>query len=406
MAARRVALLFAILLLHQTVSSLAGKSYYEILQVPKGASEEQIKRAYRKLALKYHPDKNPNNEEAGRRFAEINDAYEVLTDRKKRKADDWHGEEDLAKYMGRAMKVDVEYVFSNGGSPKQEEEQILKGDDVTVELEASLEDLYMGGSLKIWREKNVIKPAPGVRRCRCRNVVRKREVAPGVILNLSHQECDTCPNVKYVREGAFINVDIEKGMQDGQEILFYEDGEPKIDGVPGDLKVATFLFSTYYVKERSAWHQLFLTNSIDEQIKIRTARHERYRRDGNDLHTTVEISLAEALGGFEKKVTHLDNHEVEIGTKEITRPEEVRKFQGEGMPLYRSNEKGDLYVVFEVVFPEDLADDQKTELNSIFTGTPSISALGLVAKSKGRQRSMAGVMFLLALLLRFIGSQR
>jgi hypothetical protein len=148
---------------------------------------------------------------------------------------------------------------------------------------------------------------------------------------------------------------------------------------------------------------------------------------------------AEALGGFEKKVTHLDNHEVEIGTKvtrqlswvfvrckklpslcenenaqyitikilqEITRPEEVRKFQGEGMPLYRSNEKGDLYVVFEVVFPEDLADDQKTELNSIFTGTPSISALGLVAKSKGRQRSMAGVMFLLALLLRFIGSQR
>ncbi|KAL5654338.1 hypothetical protein ACJX0J_033657, partial [Zea mays] len=262
------------------------KSYYEILQVPKGASEEQIKRAYRKLALKYHPDKNPNNEEAGRRFAEINDAYEVLTDRKKRKADDWHGEEDLAKYMGRAMKVDVEYVFSNGGSPKQEEEQILKGDDVTVELEASLEDLYMGGSLKIWREKNVIKPAPGVRRCRCRNVVRKREVAPGVILNLSHQECDTCPNVKYVREGAFINVDIEKGMQDGQEILFYEDGEPKIDGVPGDLK-----------------------------IKIRTARHERYRRDGNDLHTTVEISLAEALGGFEKKVTHLDNHEVEIGTK-------------------------------------------------------------------------------------------
>ncbi|PWZ09557.1 DnaJ protein ERDJ3B [Zea mays] len=367
MAARRVALLFAILLLHQTVSSLAGKSYYEILQVPKGASEEQIKRAYRKLALKYHPDKNPNNEEAGRRFAEINDAYEVLTDRKKRKADDWHGEEDLAKYMGRAMKVDVEYVFSNGGSPKQEEEQILKGDDVTVELEASLEDLYMGGSLK---------------------------------------ECDTCPNVKYVREGAFINVDIEKGMQDGQEILFYEDGEPKIDGVPGDLKVATFLFSTYYVKERSAWHQLFLTNSIDEQIKIRTARHERYRRDGNDLHTTVEISLAEALGGFEKKVTHLDNHEVEIGTKEITRPEEVRKFQGEGMPLYRSNEKGDLYVVFEVVFPEDLADDQKTELNSIFTGTPSISALGLVAKSKGRQRSMAGVMFLLALLLRFIGSQR
>ncbi|XP_066314310.1 dnaJ protein ERDJ3B-like [Miscanthus floridulus] len=300
MAARRAALLVAVLLLHQAVSSLAGKSYYEILQVSNGASEEQIKRAYRKLALKYHPDKNPNNEESGRRFTEINNAYEVLTDQEKRKAYDWYGEEGLEQFQGRhndgdgGHAMNIEHVFSDffgGGGMEEEEERTLKGDDVIVELDASLEDLYMGGSLKIWREKNVIKPAPGNRRCKCRNEIRQREIAPGVFYQIRDQVCDTCPNVKYIREGDFISVDIEKGMQDGQEILFYEDGEPKIDGEPGDLK-----------------------------FKIRTAWHERFRREGNDLHTTVEISVSEALVGFEKNVKHLDNHAVEIGTMVITKP--------------------------------------------------------------------------------------
>ncbi|CAA2963866.1 dnaJ ERDJ3B-like [Olea europaea subsp. europaea] len=85
----------------------------------------------------------------------------------------------------------------------EEEEKIVKSDDVIVELDATLEDLYMGGSLKV---------------------------------------CEQCPNVKYEREGYFITMDIEKGMQDGQEVIFYEDGEPKIDGEGGDLKVSYLAF--------------------------------------------------------------------------------------------------------------------------------------------------------------------
>uniref|UniRef100_A0A452Y244 J domain-containing protein n=1 Tax=Aegilops tauschii subsp. strangulata TaxID=200361 RepID=A0A452Y244_AEGTS len=76
------------------------KSFYDVLQVPKGASEDQIKRSYRKLALKYHPDKNPDNEEATKRFAEINNAYEVLTDQEKRKIYDRYGEEGLKQFQG------------------------------------------------------------------------------------------------------------------------------------------------------------------------------------------------------------------------------------------------------------------------------------------------------------------
>ncbi|RLM98494.1 dnaJ protein ERDJ3B-like [Panicum miliaceum] len=313
--AARVAAAFLVLL--HLVAAIAGKSYYDVLQVPKGASEDQIKRSYRKLALKYHPDKNPDNEEANKRFAEINNAYEVLTDQEKRKIYDSYGEEGLKQFQGRGGGgggMNIQDIFSNffggGGGMEEAEEQILKGDEVVVELEASLEDLYMGGSLKVWREKNVIKPAPGKRKCNCRNEVYHRQIGPGMYQQMTEQVCDQCPNVKFVREGEFLTVDIEKGMQDGQEVLFFEEGEPKIDGEPGDLKL-------------------------------------------------------QSLVGFEKTVKHLDNHLVEIGTKGITKPKEIRKFKGEGMPLYQSNKKGDLHVTFEVVFPKTLTDDQKAKLKDV-----------------------------------------
>ncbi|KAH7678640.1 Dnaj-like subfamily b member 11 protein [Dioscorea alata] len=339
-------LLLLVFLLSYALTALCAKSYYDVLQVSKSASEDQIKRAYRKLALKYHPDKNPGNEEANKRFAEINNAYEVLSDREKRSIYDRYGEEGLKQHAasggGRGGGMNIQDIFNNffggGGGAEEEEEKIPKGDDVIVELHASLEDLYMGGSLKVWREKNVIKPAPGKRRCNCRNEVYHRQIAPGMFQQMTEQVCEQCPNVKYEREGDFITVDIEKGMQDGQEVVFHEDGEPIIDGEPGDLK-----------------------------FRIHTAPHDRFRREGNDLHMTVTISLVQALVGFEKTVTHLDEHLVEIGTKGITKPKEVKKFKGEGMPLHFSNKKGDLYVTYEVLFPKSLTEDQKTKIKEILS---------------------------------------
>ncbi|KAL2535252.1 DnaJ protein ERDJ3B [Forsythia ovata] len=341
MAHRRSTLLiFCILSCY--VINIAAKSYYEILQVPKGASDEQIKRAYRKLALKYHPDKNQGNEEANKRFAEINNAYEVLSDGEKRSIYDRYGEEGLKQHAasggGRGGGMNIQDIFSSffGGGPTEEEEKIVKGDDVVVELDATLEDLYMGGSLKVWRDKNVIKSAPGKRQCNCRNEVYHRQIGPGMFQQMTEQVCEQCPNVKYEREGYFITVDIEKGMQDGQEVVFYEDGEPKIDGEGGDLK-----------------------------FRIRTAPHDLFTREGNDLRTTVTITLVQALVGFEKTIKHLDEHLVDISSKGITKPKEVRKFKGEGMPLHFSNKKGDLYVTFEVLFPTSLTEDQKTKIKEI-----------------------------------------
>ncbi|CAK9310155.1 unnamed protein product [Citrullus colocynthis] len=344
MAHGRTKLLFVVCALCYVLSAIAGKSYYDILQVPKGASDEQIKRAYRKLALKYHPDKNQGNEEANKRFAEINNAYEVLSDGEKRNIYDRYGEEGLKQHAasggrGGGMGMNIQDIFSQffgGGGGMEEEEKIPKGDDVVVELDASLEDLYMGGSLKVWREKNIIKPAPGKRRCNCRNEVYHKQIGPGMFQQMTEQVCEQCPNVKFEREGYFVTVDIEKGMQDGQEVTFYEDGEPMIDGEAGDLR-----------------------------FRIHTAPHDVFRREGNDLHTTITITLVQALVGFEKSLKHLDEHLVEIGTKGITKPKEVRKFKGEGMPLHFSTKKGDLYVTYEVLFPTSLTEDQKTSIQKI-----------------------------------------
>ncbi|KAH0461526.1 hypothetical protein IEQ34_009101 [Dendrobium chrysotoxum] len=343
MARYRAGLLLVAVMLSLVLASFGAKSYYEVLQVPKGASDEQIKRAYRKLALKYHPDKNQGNEEANKRFAEINNAYEVLTDSEKRGIYDRYGEEGLRQHAaggGRGPGMNIQDIFSSffGGSTREEEERIPRGDDVIVELDASLEDLYMGGSLKVWREKNVLKSAPGKRRCNCRNEQRHIQIAPGMYQQISEQVCEECPNVKYEREGYFITVDIEKGMKDGQEVTFYEDGEPIIDGENGDLK-----------------------------FRIRTAAHDRFRREVSDLYTTVTISLLEALVGFEKTMKHLDAHLVDIGMNGITKPKEIRKFKGEGMPVHMSSKKGDLYVTFEVSFPRSLTEDQKTKIKQIFS---------------------------------------
>ncbi|KAH7365566.1 hypothetical protein KP509_18G035300 [Ceratopteris richardii] len=325
-------------------NACAGKSYYDILQVPKTASEDQIKKAFRKLALKYHPDKNAGNQEATKRFAEINNAYEVLIDREKRNIYDQYGEEGLKQSNaggsgGGGFAQDIFRQFFGGGMGFEEEEESRtpRGDDVSVEIFASLEDVYSGSTMKIWREKNVLKPAPGKRDCNCKNEVFHKQIGPGMFQQFTKQVCDKCSNVKFEREGYHLTLDVEKGIPDGHEVVFYEDGEPIIDGDPGDLK-----------------------------FKIFSVKHDRFRREGNDLHTTVMISLLDALVGFEKDIPHLDGHKVSIGTKGITKPKSMRRFPGEGMPIFESSKKGDLIVTFEVKFPESLSESQKAAIIEVF----------------------------------------
>jgi len=324
-----------------------GKDYYDVLKVSKGASDAQLKRAYRKLALQYHPDKvkASEREAASKKFADINHAYEVLSDSEKRRIYDRYGEEGLKQNEGRGGggggPQDIFAQFFGGGfgfgGREEEEEQTPRGHDVRVTLELSLKDLYLGASLKVVRDKNVIKPASGTRECKCRQKMVTRQLGPGMFQQYTTQECERCPNVQYAREEEHLTVQVDPGMRDGQEISFFEQGEPIVDGDPGDLKFV-----------------------------VVTAPDSRFDRRGSDLYYNQTITLVDALVGFNKQVEHLDGHAVPLQTQGVTRPGQVVVIKGEGMPVHDSTHKGDLYVTYTVTFPASLSASQKESVSALF----------------------------------------
>jgi DnaJ family protein B protein 11 len=336
--------------------SVLGRDFYDILHVHRSADEATIKRSYRKLALKLHPDKVQGTEEekkkAAEKFAEVGHAYEVLMDPKKRQIYDRYGEEGL-KSMGDGGGggggMDPNDIFSQFfggafggfgfGGPQEEEE--LKGETVQIGLEVTLEDLYNGKEFKVTRDKNVLRPAPGKRDCNCKQKLVTKSIGPGMFQQFTKTECEKCDNVKFVRESDDLTVSLEPGMVDGQEIVFFEEGEPVIDGEPGDL--------VFVVQTRP--HDVF--------TRINT----------NDLHMNLVVSLLEALVGFEKKIKHLDGHEVTIASKGVVSPGDVLTFKGEGMPVYDTTRKGSLFVNITVSFPKSLKDEEKEKIKKIFSST-------------------------------------
>lgn len=326
-----------------------ARDYYDLLSVPKHADEQLIKRAYRKLALKYHPDKVTGTEqekaEAAKQFAEINHAYETLSDPEKRRIYDQYGEEGLRQHAGQQQRggggpgniFDFFFGGGFGGGQEEEDERIPKGQDVVVDLFVTLKDLYVGKEFQTVRDKPVLKPAAGTRSCKCKQKLITRQIGPGMFQQFTQNECEQCPAVKIEREKDTITVHVEPGMTDGQEVTFFEEGEPMVDGEPGDLK-----------------------------FKLRTLPHPVFRRSGNDLWMDRNISLVDALTGFTHVLEHLDAHKFNLSSDAVTRPGQVVKVEGEGMPVFDSSKKGDLWVTYSVDFPASLTAEQKQTVRSLF----------------------------------------
>ena len=192
-------LAFVLLLALTAVASAAD--YYKTLGLNRGASDDQIKRAYRKLALKYHPDKNPGNEEAARKFADIGNAYEVLSDAEKRQIYDRHGEEGVKQHAAQGGHGGGGFgggdIFSQffghgfggfGGGPQEPETP--KGDSLVIDLDVSIRDLYLGRIIRVARDKDVIKPAKGTRKCNCKQRTVTRQIGPGMYQQFAKEECE------------------------------------------------------------------------------------------------------------------------------------------------------------------------------------------------------------------------
>ncbi len=279
--------------------------YYKTLGLDKNASQEDIKKAYRKLARKHHPDLNPNNKEANKQFQQINEANEVLSDPENRKkydkyGKDWkHGEEyekaqqsqsQSGNYAGRNYQEGQEEDFSEffssmfgGGGRSRSQQAKFRGQDFNAELHLNLTDAAK-----------------------------------------THQQT-------LAVNGKNIRITIPAGIENGQTIKIAGHGGPGVNGGPnGDLYIA---FS-------------ITTNS-------------NFKREGNNLYSTVDLDLYTAVLGGEITVDTLDG-KVKLKISPETQQGTKVKLKGKGFPIYKQDGQfGDLFITYSIKIPTNLTEKQK-----------------------------------------------
>jgi DnaJ homolog subfamily B member 11 len=326
-----------------------GRDFYQILNVPRDATTNQIKKAYRNLARQLHPDKNRNDPNADERFRDLNSAYEVLSNTEKRNIYDRHGEEGLKDQGGPGSGGFDPFssffgdFFDFGHGNRCQQREVSRGGDIVMDIWVTLEELYSGNFVEVVRYKSAKREAPGKRRCNCRMEMRTHQIGPGRFQMIQEQVCDSCPNVKFVPEEKLLEIEIEPGMRDGQLYPFVAEGEPHVDGENGDLK-----------------------------FRIRQQKHRRFHRQGDDLYVNVSVPLEKALNGFTMEVTHLDGHKVSIKREQVTWHGAILRKPNEGMPNYENNHvKGSLFVAFSVEFPKgrQLTEVEKEMITKVLAST-------------------------------------
>lgn len=350
----------------------SGKSnetrLYDILGVSKEADANELKKAYRKLAIKNHPDKGGDPE----KFKEISGAYDVLSDPEKRQLYDEYGEEALKEGGGRpqANPFDIFESFfgGGGGGSRRGRRGPRKGEDVNHPMKVTLEELYNGTTKKLSMSKNVICPSckgtgsksgksttcPGCGGAGMKITVR--QLGPGMLQQMQtvcpmcrgtgqvideSDRCDHCRGNKVIQQKKILEVHIEKGMQHGQKIVMQGEADEAPDTEPGDIV-----------------------------LHLQQREHATFRRKREDLFCEKDISLVEALCGFSFTIKHLDGRLLAIKSEpgSVVKPGDYKAISDEGMPFPgRPFEKGRLYVQFNVIFPPSgsISGDQCNVLEKI-----------------------------------------
>ncbi|WP_424894717.1 molecular chaperone DnaJ [Tepidimonas sp. HKU79] len=349
---------------------MAKRDYYEILGVARNASEDDIKKAYRKLAMKYHPDRNQGEaaKAAEEKFKEVKEAYEMLSDPQKRAAYDQYGHAGVGPNLrGGAGGGDGFAGFSEAfgdifgdifGAPRGARgRQMYRGSDLSYAMEITLEEAARGKEAQIripsWEDCDTCrgtgaKPGTSAKTCpTCHGngVVQMRQGFFSVQQTCPHchgsgkiipEPCPTCHGEGKIKRHKTLEIKIPAGIDDGMRIRSSGNGEPgRNGGPPGDL-----------------------------YIEIRIRKHELFERDGDDLHVQVPISITTAALGGEVDVPTLDG-KATIDIPEGTQHGKTFRLRGRGIKGVRSSYPGDLYAHIAVETPVKLTEHQRRLLREL-----------------------------------------
>jgi molecular chaperone DnaJ len=342
---------------------MAKRDYYEILGIGKNATEDDIKKAYRKMAMKYHPDRNPDSKDAESKFKEAKEAYEMLSDDGKRAAYDRYGHAGVdpnaagmggaggGAGFGDAFGDIFGEIFGGGGARRGGGPQVYRGGDLRFSMDITLEQAAAGFETDVrvpsWENCEVCKGTgakPGTSPTTCRTcggggAVRMQQGFFSVQQTCpkchgSGKEitdpCVTCDGVGRKRKNKTLQVKIPAGIDDGMQIRVSGNGEPGINGgPPGDL------FVEIHLKE-----------------------HKIFQRENDDLHCEVTIPFTMAALGGTTQVPTL-NGQVDMTIPEGTQSGRTFRLRAKGIKGVRSAYPGDLHCHVVVETPVKLTEAQK-----------------------------------------------
>lgn len=347
---------------------MADQDYYEVLGVARDASDDEIKKAYRRLAMKYHPDRNNGDKQAEEKFKQVGEAYSILSDPQKRAAYDRYGKAGVDPNaaggfggfggFGQAQGGfgDFSDIFSEifgggAGGGRRGGPKVFRGADVSYSLEITLEQAVAGAKtdirVPVWEECETChgsgcKTGTSKKTCpHCggsgtininRGFLQVQQTCPychgtGEIIS---DPCPDCQGRGRNRKTKTLEINIPAGINDGQRIRIQGKGEPGPNGGPcGDLFVQVFI-----------------------------KPHEIFQRDGDDLHADLPLSYATAALGGEVSVPTMGT-EARITIPEGTQTGKIFRLRGKGVPHLHGGGSGDLYVHAFVETPVNLTNKQK-----------------------------------------------
>ncbi len=345
------------------------QDYYEVLQISREADETEIKSAYRKLALKYHPDVNPGDKEAEEKFKEVAEAYEVLSDADKRQMYDRYGHDGLngggAGGFGGGFGGfgDIFDIFFNGAAQGRGRSAVQRGADMRYDLEVTLEEAYKGveKTARIQRIETCETcsgngAAPGTKPTTCTTCSGQGQIRHtqntilGTFATMSpctrcggsgrivQTPCVTCNGQGRLRKAREFTINVRPGVDDGMRFQYPGEGESgALGGPPGDLYVF------FHVK-----------------------KHPQFERQGQELFTEAPISFTQAALGDEITVATVGGEQGTIVVPEGTQTGTTFRMRGFGMPdVHGRGSKGDLHVSVKVDVPTRLSDEEKKLLRQL-----------------------------------------